>query len=158
VGKFESDRNIDHSRVSAEIANKFLLTLPLTDKQVNDICYCIARHCDGEAGYDYIPISETDVVEDADNIDRFGRYRIIQALHYDDFDTMSLTEKISYCNQKIEKLNRYTTIDMGTPTGKKLFNEACKIQLNYFQMLLEEFMFTSEDVTPVWADEALKNR
>ena len=88
VGKFESDIGKDHGRVSAIISRNFLQTLPLTTKQVDDICYCIAKHCDGEAGYVYDSIIEAEAVSNADSIDKHGIYRIIQALHYSGFDSM----------------------------------------------------------------------
>lgn len=142
VGKFESEHGKDHGRVSAEIAHEFLRTLPLTPKQIGDIGYCIAKHCDGEAGYVYDPIIEAEAVSDADKVDRFGVYRIIQALHYNNFDTMSLIEKQDFCRNKVMKLTKFVTKTMGTPTGTRLFNEACKVQLDYFTRLEKELQFT----------------
>lgn len=142
VGKFESLRNRDHGRASAQIAWPFLQTLPLTKKQMSDIAYCIARHCDGEAGYDYEPIPEAGAVSDADHIDRFGVYRVIQALHYDGFDQLGLEEKLAYCRGRCEKLQQRCARSMETLAGTKMFQRACGVQLGYFRALEEELNFT----------------
>lgn len=145
VGKFESEINKDHGRVSAMIAREFLESLQLDNKLVDDICFCIAKHCDGKAGYEYEHIIESDVVSDSDDIDKFGIYRIIQALHYNDFDSMSLEEKHNFCNEKIKKLEKHISKKLSTPTSTKLFKEACSLQLDYFRRLKEEIEFTFDD-------------
>lgn len=142
VGKFEDDDNLNHGQISAIITRDFLKTLPLTDKQIDDICYCIAKHCNGKSEYNYDPIMEAEVVSDADKIDKYGVYRIIQALHYNNFDNMSLEEKYEFCNKKILKLTKFKSIVIGTPTGTKLFNNACNIQFDYFNRLKNELQFT----------------
>ena len=158
VGKFESEINKDHGRISAVIAKKFLDTLQLDKKLVDDICYCIAKHCDGEAGYEYEHIIEADIVSDSDNIDRFGIYRIIQALHYSDFDSMTLEEKYKFCNEKITRLEDYVLKKLNTSTSTKLFNDACSLQLGYFKRLKEEIEFTFGDIVYINAEqECLKN-
>ena len=53
VGKFDTDDNKEHGRVSAEVARNFLNTLSLSQKEIDDICYAIAVHVDGECGYEY---------------------------------------------------------------------------------------------------------
>jgi uncharacterized protein len=141
VGKFESS-NKDHGRMSARISKEFLPTLGLDEKQVNDICYCIACHCDKRDDYNYGPIPEEVVIRDADNIDRYGVYRIIQALHYDGFDEMNLQEKLEFCKNKIIDLENRILSKCNTETGTKLFQQACNIQLDYFRMLKEELNFT----------------
>jgi|GEM_PF-342558 len=158
VGKFESEINKDHGRISAVIAREFLESLQLDKKLVNDICYCIAKHCDGEAGYEYEQIIEAEIVSDSDNIDRFGIYRIIQALHYSDFDSLLLEEKHKFCNEKIIKLENYVIKKLSTPTSTKLFNEACSLQLDYFRRLKEEIEFTIDEKVYIDLEqECLKN-
>ena len=68
VGKFDTESFDDHGRVSADVARPFLKTLNLSQRQEDDIHYCIAFHVDGEAGYEYDPIAEAETVCDADNI------------------------------------------------------------------------------------------
>lgn len=142
VGKFECDSNKEHGRMSAKISKEFLPTLGLNEKQVNDICYCIACHCDKRDDYNYGSIPEEVVIRDADIIDRYGVYRIIQALHYDGFDDMNLQEKVEFCKKKIFVLEKSIISKCNTETGTKLFHKACNIQLDYFRMLKEELKYT----------------
>lgn len=142
VGKFEASCNKEHGRVSAKISKEFLPSLGLSEKQVNDICYCIACHCDKRDDYNYGPIPEEVVIRDADGIDRYGVYRIIQALHYDCFDDMNLKEKLEFCKKKIIELENGMMSQCNTKTGTQLFQKACRIQLDYFCMLKEELEYT----------------
>lgn len=142
VGKFEASSNKEHGRMSAKISKEFLPTLGLNEKQVNDICYCIACHCDKRDDYNYGPIPEEVVIRDADRIDRIGVYRIIQALHYEYFDDMDLQEKVEFCKKKIIELENSIKSKCNTETGTKLFHKACNIQLDYFSMLKEEIEYT----------------
>ncbi len=70
----------------------FLETLNLSNKQIDDICYAIAVHVDGEAGYSYEETLESKIVTDSDNIDRFGAYRIYQSLDCDNIKQMKIEE------------------------------------------------------------------
>ncbi len=92
VGKFQTEVNRDHGRVSAKVAKVFLETLNLSNKQIDDICYAIAVHVDGEAGYSYEETLESKIVTDSDNIDRFGAYRIYQSLDCDNIKQMKIEE------------------------------------------------------------------
>ncbi len=142
AGKFECEWNRDHGRVSAKIVRPFLGTLPVSEKTAEDIAYCVASHCDGDAGYAYPPIPEAGAVWDADWVDRLGVYRVVQALHYDGFDEMSLEEKTAYCGRRRDKMAEYQARAMKTRTGEAMFRRACEEQRRYFALLAEELAFT----------------
>lgn len=153
VGKFEASCNKEHGRTSAIVARTFLSTLNLTDKQVNDICYCIASHCDKRDDTGYGPLPEEGVIRDADLIDRHGVYRIIQALHYDGFHDMNLQEKTDFSTKKIAFLEKCITTQYNTEVGTQLFHQACNIQLNYFHMLRKELEYTLFTPSPLVSSE-----
>ncbi|MCL2812514.1 MAG: HD domain-containing protein [Clostridia bacterium] len=143
VGKFDTEINEDHGRVSADVARPFLGTLGISQKQEDDIHYCIAVHVDGEAGYDYENIGEAETVSDADNIDRFGVYRIYQTLRWDGIDTMSAEEAIKKYIARIGRLQKYRD-DPGlfTPTANRMFCKNLGIQIDFYRDLIEELRRT----------------
>ena len=72
----------------------------ITSKEVDDICYAIAVHVDGQSGYAYPDILEAKIVKDADCIDRFSSSKIKQRLIWGKKD-----EKLDK-QGKINKLNK----------------------------------------------------
>lgn len=145
VGKFDTDINIEHGRVSAAVALPFLESLgaEITEKQLRDIHYCIAVHVDGKAGYEYENFGEAETVSDADNIDRFGVYRVYQNLTYDKVETTPLEEFIAKYSVKIEKMEHFRdTYKLFTPTANDMLRRNCDIQIRYYRDLLEEFKLT----------------
>jgi len=144
VGKFETDINADHGRVSADVAMPFLEKSGLTKKQIQDIHYSIATHVDGHAGYDYENIPEADTVSDADNIDRFGVYRIYQILQYDNADTVSALELANmYQEQNIKRKDFKEKYKLSTDTANKLFQQNLQLQADFFDNLVNELKLTN---------------
>lgn len=143
--KLEEVANIDHGRLSANVARPFLETLDLTTKQVDDICYAIAIHVDGVAGYEYPNFLEAEVVSDADNIDRFGIYRIYQELSWKKIETLSIQDQIAYVQKRISGLNRLLKEHkLATPTSNRLFSNNLNAQISFFEALLKELNTTLE--------------
>jgi len=139
VGKFDTDVNADHGRVSAGVAMGFLRTSGLTDAQIKAIHYCIAVHVDGKAGYEYENIPEAETVSDADNIDRFGVYRIFQTMQWDKADTtpaLALADKYRERNPKLKHFKE--TYKLSTPTANRLFQYNLQIQMDFFDKLINE--------------------
>ena len=143
VGKFETENNKDHGRVSADVSRKFLETLDLTKKEIDDICYAIAVHVDGEAGYEYEHTLEAKIVSDSDNIDRFGAYRIYQNMHWTNDDLSSIEERKSVIKERLEKLKRYYEKGiLETDAGNEMFRENLKLQIDYYNRYIEELEMT----------------
>ena len=96
---------------------------------------------DGEAGFDHPETIEASCVTDADNIDRFGAYRILQWCIPEMNDFPKLIEKLS---QRIEILRDYRQRDklLETDGGDKLFKQQLDHQIAYFQALVDEFALT----------------
>lgn len=148
VGKYDCEKNVDHGRSSAKVARKFLETLNLTRKEIDDICYSIAVHVDGKAGYEYENILEADIVSNADNIDRFDAYRIYQQLSWDfrngSIPTAEENERIS---NRIERLqNLYDTFQLETKSGDEWFKENVKYQIEFYKRYLKQLDITTVPV------------
>jgi len=144
VGKFETDINADHGRVSADVAMAFLEKSGLTDKQISDIHYSIATHVDGNAGYDYESIPEAETVSDADNIDRFGVYRIYQMLQYDKADTVPALDLVHmYQEKNVKRKDFKETYKLSTDTANRLFQRNLQLQADFFDSLVSELKLTN---------------
>jgi len=149
LGKFESEKGIDHGRVSAELAKPYLKTLNLSEKEITDICFSIATHVDGKAGYEYEDIIEAKIVTDADNIDRFSSSKILQTRLWDLNEVPKTTdEKMVSIQTLIKKLEGYTVKDrLETSSGNHLFKEKLDLQLHFYSSLLRDLKMTT---TPKW--------
>jgi putative nucleotidyltransferase with HDIG domain len=121
-----AENNRDHGRLGAEIASQLLVGLGYSPAQVDNICYSIASHVDEEN-----PTSiEAKVVNDADNVDRFGPYRILQWCFSDINDYEKLANKL---NERIQRLEQYREENpLSTLTGRQLFAEQLNLQLRFF--------------------------
>lgn len=142
IAKLSNKANgLDHGRVGAKIARPFLQELGYAKKDVENICFSIARHVDGKAGFEHPLTLEAQVVSDADKIDRFSNYRILQALEknigeeYDDF--------IRSVESQLARLDREVKIAfVQTKSGKKAFNEQIALQRAYLERLIVERKMT----------------
>jgi putative nucleotidyltransferase with HDIG domain len=142
VAHFECEDDYkSHGRAGAKIAREFLSTLDYTPAQIDNICYSVAVHVDGQAGFEHPETLEADCVSDADNIDRFGAYRILQwcVPGMDDFP--QLIDKLT---QRIEKLREYRQREkmLETDTGDQLFKQQLDRQIAFFQALIDEYSLT----------------
>jgi len=146
VGKFDASCNEEHARVSGQIARPFVESLGLTEKEENDICFAIAVHFDGNAGYDYENFIEAEIVSDADNIDRFDvlrAYQEIQSLKVDSTDIEVLIEKLT---KRIDRLNKMIdTVEFSTPTSTRLFKDNLKFQVKIFENLLKQYKISTKE-------------
>ena len=127
----------DHGREGARLSRPLLADLGYTPDQVDAICYAIAVHVDGEADFEHPHTLEADIVSDADNIDRFGAFRILQwcAPGMDDFG--QLTENLK---ARVTHLEGYLADSpLETPTGQALFATQLKRQIVFFKDLIAEY-------------------
>ena len=142
VGKFDTDNDMEHGRVSAKVAEKFLRILNLSEKQIKDICYSIASHVDGGAGYEYDDIPEAKIVSDADNIDRFGAYRLLEAAKHA-IEGKTLEEQKKIVSDKLERYKKYYSEGvMETKSGNEWFRKQLELGILFFQSYLEQLNIT----------------
>lgn len=149
IGKFDTKINKDHGRISAKIAEQFLKKFDLSNKEIADICYSIATHVDGEAGYEYEEILESKIVTDADNIDRFSSSKIRQSKIWElNWEKESINEKITVIEEKILKFKKYLEVDaLMTKSGSDLFRKKLELQLHFNTELLKDMRLTK---TPIY--------
>ena len=143
VSKFDDQEyGVEHGRVSARIARPFLETLGYSTEQVNNICFSIAVHVDDKADFEHPITLESKAVNDADNIDRFGAYRLLIQFkdHIEKYDGL-----IDKAETRLLTLRKYREESIsGTNTGETLFNRQLDLQINFLERLVEDSKLTIE--------------
>lgn len=127
-----SENNREHGRIGAKIARPFLEGLGYAPEDVENICYSIASHVDEES-----PTTvEAQIISDADNVDRFGPYRILQWCFPDIGNYDGLADKLK---ERLQRLEQYREKNlMFTPTGRQLFGEQLDLQIKFFSAFIGE--------------------
>jgi uncharacterized protein len=127
-----SETSREHGRIGAEIAQPFLEGLEYSPAHVENICYSIATHVDEES-----PTTiEARIVSDADNVDRFGPYRVLQWCFSDISNYEGLADKLK---ERVQRLEQYREKNlMFTPTGRQLFAEQLDLQIQFFSAFIGE--------------------
>jgi len=121
-----ADTSRDHGRLGAEISRPFLKKIGYGAKKIENICYSIAAHVDE----DHPNSLEAKILSDADNVDRFGPYRILQWCFSDIEDYEKLTNKLS---ERIRRLETYREENpLFTTTGRQLFAEQLNLTIRFF--------------------------
>jgi hypothetical protein len=131
-----AENSRDHGRLGAEKALPILVDLGYTKPQIENICYSIASHVDE----DNPTTLEAKVISDADNVDRFGPYRILQWCFSDIDDYEKLAAKLS---ERILRLEQYREENpLYTATGRQLFAEQLNLQYRFFSEFVGEKKLT----------------
>jgi uncharacterized protein len=121
-----AENSIQHGQLGAEIARPFLKILGYGKAQIENICYAIAAH----VNEDHPDTLEARIVSDADNVDRFGPYRILQWCFSDIDDYNKLSAKLS---ERIHRLENYRKENpLFTLMGQQLFVEQLDLQIRFF--------------------------
>lgn len=128
----------EHGRVGAHMARPFLESLELSAEKVNEICYGIAIHVDDKADFEGERSALALSVSDADNIDRFGTFRIFDSMRYASFYEMSLDQKLSWTRKRIPDLESLKSLDFATDTARSLWLQNLDCQIEFFTRLLRQ--------------------
>ncbi|MBE7018184.1 MAG: HD domain-containing protein [Ruminococcaceae bacterium] len=128
----------EHGRVGAAIARPFLETLQLGAPAKADILYGIAIHVDDNADFDGERSITALSVADADNIDRFGTFRIYDAMRFAGFYEMSLSEKLDWTRHRVSSIERLKDIEFASESAKALWLETIDYQTDFFTRLLRQ--------------------
>ena len=70
--------------------------------------------------------------------DRFGTFRIYDAMRYAAFYEMSLEDKLAWTEKRIFDLERLRSFEFATATAKALWLDNLEYQINYFTRLLRQ--------------------
>lgn len=144
VGKFDTNDNMEHGRISGKVARKFLETLDLSQKEIDDICYAIDMHVDGKSGYEYEETIESKIVSDSDNIERFGAYRIFLRMKWElNDENKSIKQRILEVEGLLLRLNKYYKGNvLETYSGNIKFKERIELQIDFYNKYLDELKMT----------------
>ncbi len=127
-----ADNSREHGRIGAEKSKPILESLEYKKEQIETICYAIATHVDE----DNPETLEAKILSDADNVDRFGPYRILQWCFADIDDYEKLAIKLG---ERIHRLEEYRKNNpLFTPTGQQLFAEQLNLQIRFFSEFVGE--------------------
>jgi putative nucleotidyltransferase with HDIG domain len=127
-----AENNREHGRLGAEKAKPILEKLGYSPRKIKYICYSIAAHVDE----DNLTTLEAKIVSDADNVDRYGPYRILQWCFSDIKDYEKLASKLS---ERMQRLEHYRGENpLYTPTGQQLFAEQLNLMLRFFSEFVGE--------------------
>jgi uncharacterized protein len=136
----EGGESAAHGRLAAGHIRPFLAQAGYSPAEVDNICYSVAVHVDGKAGYTHEHTLEARVVSDADNVDRFGAYRVLLWCVDDMNDYDALIAKLT---ARVGRLQDYRARQiMETDYGNQLFNAQLDLQIDFFQKLISEHAIT----------------
>lgn len=144
VGKFDTNDNMEHGRISGKVARNFLETLDLSQKEMDDICYAIDMHVDGKSGYEYEETIESKIVSDSDNIERFGAYRIFLRMKWElNDENKSIAQRTLEVEGLLLRLNKYYKGNvLETYSGNIKFKERIELQIDFYNKYLDELKMT----------------
>jgi uncharacterized protein len=126
----ENDR--DHGRIGAQVARPLLEKIGYTPEQIENIYVSVAEHADVKNP----STLEAKVVTDADNVDRFWAYRILQWCLPDIGDYHQLAETL---RARIAQLEEYkATFKLCTPSGQELFLKRLDFQIGFYKEFVEQ--------------------
>ncbi len=125
----------NHGRDSAEIARPFLEELGLEKNVVGEICYGIAIHVDGKADFPGADSPFALTVGDADNIDRFGVYRIYETLASMDFRKLPMEEQRGHVARTRVRLEAYREIPFATATATGMWRDRIGFWQEFYRRL-----------------------
>ena len=95
----------NHGRVSSKMVRIFLESIDYPKERIHDICFSIAIHVDLKADFNGEYNAFTLSVQEADNIDRVGAYRLYETLEAVQFSKQPIDVQIQYVESMLQTLN-----------------------------------------------------
>jgi len=136
----EERRN--HGRRSVEIVRDFVERLDLDEQVKEELLYGIAIHVDDEAGYEGKRTLLSELIGEADNIDRFDYYRLYEGLLYANLDKMDVDKQMAFVQKKVDGLKSAKKYIFKTKTSNELWQESLDRQLAFYQGLFRQLKTT----------------
>jgi len=130
------DDVVNHGRFSAAIARPFIEGLGFDGDTCQEMLYGIAIHVDGKADFPGETTYFAQSICDADNIDRFGIYRLHEGLVFRDFLELPLGKQIELCKTNLDQLAKYEKMKFATLTATKMWLDNVRVQQGFYSRLL----------------------
>lgn len=128
----------EHGRMSARAVRPFLEQLDLGKERVQEICYGIAIHVDGQADFPGEKTTFALSIADADDVDKFDAYRIYDAMEFADFRNLRIEDKRSWLLKKLEWISQRLGEKSATETARQMIAERLMYQRQYYEKVLEQ--------------------
>lgn len=138
----------EHGRMSARLARPFLEQLDLDKERVEEICYGIAIHVDGEADFPGEKTAFACSIGDADDVDRFDAYRIYDAMEWADFRNLKIEDKRKWLGEKLDWIRWRLLQPSGTETARQMIAQRLLYQRQYYEKVLEQLAHSEK--VDVW--------
>ena len=82
-------------------------------------------------------------VQEADNIDRVGAYRLYETLEAAQFSKQSIDVQIKYVDLMLQTLYEYASYECTTKTEQTLWLDRIQFQKNYFERLKDQLKIST---------------
>lgn len=129
-----TEHGVEHGRIGAKMVRPVLQKTGYKKAKIDDICYAIARHVDGKAGYKYAHTLEADVVSDADKLDRFSVYRTSLKLRSRVKSNRNYLRMVNRQLDTLKKLRKKPPTR--TPSGTQAFLKQLDLQIAFLEEML----------------------
>ena len=133
----------NHGRISSKMVREFLESIDYSKERIQNICYAIAIHVDLKADFEGEYNAFTLSVQEADNIDRVGAYRLYETLEAVHFSKQPLEVQIQYVDSMLQTLNEYASYKCTTQTAQALWQDRIQFQLDYFERLKDQLKIST---------------
>ena len=124
--------------MSARLARPFLEQLDLGKERVQEICYGIAIHVDGEADFPGEKTTFARSIGDADDVDRYDAYRIYDAMEWAGFRNLKIEDKRKWLQEKLDWIRWRLLQPSGTETARQMIEQRLLYQRQYYEKVLEQ--------------------
>lgn len=128
----------EHGRMSARAVRPFLEQLDLGKERVQEICYGIAIHVDGQADFPGEKTTFALSIADADDVDKFDAYRIYDGMEFADFRNLRIEDKRSWLLKKLDWISQRLGEKSATETARQMIAERLMYQRQYYEKVLEQ--------------------
>ena len=136
------EEHIGHGRTAAKMAREFVMSLDMEEHLKHELLYGVAIHVDDEADFEGNRTVLAETIGEADNIDRFDRYRLYEHLLYSKMDMMPLLDKIEFVEKRVHGLEVLKDYKFKSETSNKMWNDNLDYQIEYYKGLLRQFQYS----------------
>lgn len=135
----DNDYN-NHGRDSGMIAKTFLPDLDIDEDIIENILYAIAKHADGDAGYEGNDNIITDIVSYADKIEKYSPVKLFENLESIGFPDMELDEKIEIVSNMLSRLSELENEKFNLESAKSLWMDNIGFQEVFYRKLHKQLL------------------